>query len=101
MGFGFGLFPQVLDGTDQEAARAAGGIQDGFAQPRIDLFDDELGDGSRRVEFAGVACRKMSELDLTKLSPQFPLSFGPNGIVSIFNLFRWAEKRYNREVALS
>lgn len=46
MGFGFGLFAQVLDGTDQKAARAAGGIQDGFAQARIDLFDDELGDAS-------------------------------------------------------
>ena len=52
---GLGLLAQVLDGADEEAAGAAGGVEDGFAEARIDLLDDELGDGARRVELAGVA----------------------------------------------
>ena len=55
VGLGLGLLAQVLDGADEEAAGAAGGVEDGLAEPRVDLVDDELGDGARRVELAGVA----------------------------------------------
>ena len=55
VGFGLGLLAQVFDGTGEEAAGAAGRVEDGFAELRVDLFDDELRDGTRRVEFAGVA----------------------------------------------
>ena len=52
---GLGLLAQMLDGARQEAAGAAGGIEDGFAKARIDLLDDELGDGARCVKLTGIA----------------------------------------------
>ena len=55
VGLGLGLLAQVLDGADEEAAGAAGRVENGFAEAGIDLLDDELGDGARRVELAGVA----------------------------------------------
>ena len=55
MGFGFRLLAQVLDGADEEAAGAAGGVEEGFAEAGIDLLDDKLGDGARGVELAGIA----------------------------------------------
>ena len=55
VGLGLGLLAEVLDGADEEAAGAAGGVEDGFAEPGIDLLDDELGDGARGVVLAGVA----------------------------------------------
>ena len=55
VGLGLRLLAQVLDGADEEAAGAAGGVEDGLAEARIDLLDDELGDGARGVELAGVA----------------------------------------------
>ena len=55
VGLGLGLLAQVLDGADEKAAGAAGGVEDGFAEAGIHLLDDELGDGARRVELAGVA----------------------------------------------
>ena len=45
----------MLDGADEKPAGAAGGVEDRFAEPRVDLLDDELRDGARRVELAGVA----------------------------------------------
>ncbi len=51
---GLCLLAQVLDGADEEAAGAAGGIEDRFAELRIDLLDDELRHRARRVELAGV-----------------------------------------------
>ncbi|MND03396.1 hypothetical protein D3C83_231890 [compost metagenome] len=49
----------MLDRADQKAARAACGVKNRFPllQVRIDLLDDKLGDGTRSVELAGVACR--------------------------------------------
>ncbi len=55
VGLGLRLFAQVLDGADEEAAGAAGGIEDGLAKAGVDLLHDELGDGARGVELAGVA----------------------------------------------
>jgi hypothetical protein len=55
VGLGFGLAAQVLDGAGEEAAGAAGGIKEGFAEAGVDLLDDELGDGARGVKFTGVA----------------------------------------------
>ena len=57
VGFGLRLLAQVLNGADEEAAGAAGGVEDGLAQAGIDLLDDELGDGAGRVELARVAGR--------------------------------------------
>ena len=39
----------------EEAAGAAGGVEDRLAEPRVDLLDHELGDGAGRVELARVA----------------------------------------------
>ena len=47
VGLGLGLFAQVLDGTDEEATRAARRIEEGLAEAGIDLLDDELGDSAR------------------------------------------------------
>lgn len=55
VGRGLGLFAQVLNRADQKSTRAAGRIEDRFAEARIDLFDDKLGDGAGRVKLAGVA----------------------------------------------
>ena len=55
VGLGLGLLAQVLDGAGEEAAGAAGGVEDGFAEAGIDLIDDELGDRPRRVVLARVA----------------------------------------------
>ena len=55
VGLGLGLFAQVLDGADEEAAGAAGWVEDGPAEAGIDLLDDELGDGARGIELAGIA----------------------------------------------
>ena len=40
---------------DEEAAGAAGGIENGLSEARIDLLDDELGYGARGVELTGIA----------------------------------------------
>lgn len=55
VGLGLGLLAQVLDGADEETAGAAGGVEDCLAEAGIDLFHDELGDGARGIEFAGIA----------------------------------------------
>jgi hypothetical protein len=52
---GAGLRFEVFEGFDEEAAGAAGGIEDGFAKAGIEGADDELDDGTRGVELAGVA----------------------------------------------
>ena len=39
----------------QKAAGAAGRVEQDFARLGVDAVDDELGDGARRVEFAGIA----------------------------------------------
>jgi hypothetical protein len=39
----------------EEAAGAAGGVEDYFAKPRVGHGDHELNDGPGRVEFARVA----------------------------------------------
>ena len=36
----------VVDGAGEEAAGAAGGVEDGFGELRVDAVDDELGDGA-------------------------------------------------------
>ena len=55
VGFGLRLLAEVLDGANEEATGAAGGVEDGLAEAGIDLLDDELGDGARRVELTGIA----------------------------------------------
>ena len=45
----------VADGAGEEAAGAAGGIEQDLAGLRVDAVDHERGDGARRVVFAGVA----------------------------------------------
>jgi len=55
VGLGLGLLAQVFDGANKKAARAAGGIEDGLAEARIDLVDDELGHSARGVELARVS----------------------------------------------
>jgi len=45
----------VLDGTGEEAAGAAGGVEEGLAELGVDLLDHEAGDGAGGVELAGVA----------------------------------------------
>jgi len=52
--FLLGLLTEVFDGASEKAAGAASGVHDGFAELRIDLVDDELGDGSGRVKFARI-----------------------------------------------
>ena len=49
------VLADVLQGADEEAAGAAGRVEDLFAQPRVDHVGHELGDGARRVVLAGVA----------------------------------------------
>ena len=62
LGFFFWLFDlvgfvaDVVDDGCQESAGAASGIENGLAELWSRLLDDELGDGSRRVEFTRVAC---------------------------------------------
>ena len=53
---GLGLFAEVFDDASEEAACPAGGVEDGLAEARVDLIDDELGDGPRGVEFPGIPC---------------------------------------------
>ena len=69
VGGGLGLLAEVLDGADEEAAGAAGRVEDGLAEAGIDLLDDELGDGARGVELAGVARGLEISRDSTLLSP--------------------------------
>ena len=45
----------VFDGAGEEAAGAAGGVEDEFAQARVGALDHELGDGARGVVLARVA----------------------------------------------
>ena len=45
----------MVDGAGEEAAGAAGGVEHGLVQLRVDPVDDELGDGARGVELAGIA----------------------------------------------
>ena len=52
---GLGLRAHVLEGAGEEAAGAAGRVEDGLAELRVDHVDDELGRGARGVELAGVA----------------------------------------------
>jgi hypothetical protein len=49
------VLAHVVDGAGEEAAGAAGGVDEDFAGLRIDPVGHELGDGPRRVEFPGVA----------------------------------------------
>ena len=55
VGHGLHLFAEVVVGFDQEAAGAAGGVEDGFAQARVGDGDHEADDGARGVELAGIA----------------------------------------------
>src|SRR3546814_8860170 len=50
-----GLLAQVLDGANEEAAGAAGGVHERLAEARVDLIDNELREGARSIELAGVA----------------------------------------------
>src|SRR3546814_12850379 len=50
-----GLLAQVLDGAHEEAAGAAGGVHERLAEARVDLIDNELRDGARSIQLAGVA----------------------------------------------
>ena len=53
---GLHLVPaQVFDGAGEEAAGAAGRVEDLLAELRVDPIDDELRDRPRRVVLAGVA----------------------------------------------
>ena len=47
----------VADGAGEEAAGAAGGVEQDLAGPRVDAVDHEGGDGAGRVVLAGVAGR--------------------------------------------
>ncbi len=49
------LLAHVFDGAGEEAAGAAGGVEDLLAQSGGDRIDHELGDRARRVILAGVA----------------------------------------------
>ena len=49
------VLADVLDGAGEEAAGAAGGVEDDLAEARVGALDHELGDGARGVVFAGVA----------------------------------------------
>ena len=51
------LRAQVFDGTGQETAGAAGRVEDGLAQARVNLLDNKLGHGARCVKLAGVTGR--------------------------------------------
>ena len=51
------LFLEVLEGFDEKAAGAAGGIEHGFPEARVDHSDDEFHQRARSVELAGVARR--------------------------------------------
>jgi hypothetical protein len=46
----------VIERFDEEAARAGGRVEHGFAEARIGDGDHEADDGARRVELAGIAC---------------------------------------------
>ena len=46
----------MIDGAAQETTSAAGGIKNRFTKLRINTVDDELGNGARGVELAGIAC---------------------------------------------
>ena len=52
---GLALLAEVVDGAGEEAPGAAGGVEDGFAQARVDLLDDEAGDGPGGIKLPGVA----------------------------------------------
>ena len=54
----------VADGAGEEAAGAAGGIEQDFAGMRVDAVGHEGGDGARRVVFAGIAGRLQVVEDL-------------------------------------
>src|SRR5262245_18464163 len=60
----------MLYGADEKAACPAGRVHNRFADARIDLLDDELSDGPRRVELASITCGlKVSKklfVDVTK-----------------------------------
>ncbi|MDT4839834.1 hypothetical protein FQZ97_736350 [compost metagenome] len=49
------LLTQVLDGADQKAAGAGGGVEHHFAQLRVDHVHHELSDSAWRVELARIA----------------------------------------------
>ena len=49
------VLADVFERAGEEAAGAAGGIEDDFAEPRVGALDHELGDGARGVIFARVA----------------------------------------------
>ena len=55
VGDGLDLLFKVLEGFDEEAAGAAGGIEDGFAEARVEDFHHEADDGAGGVELAGIA----------------------------------------------
>ena len=54
VGHGFDLLGKVVECFDQETARAAGGVEYGFAEARVGDGDHEAHDGARRVKFAGI-----------------------------------------------
>ena len=55
VGDGFDLFGKVVEGFDEEATGAAGGVEHGFAQVWVGDGDHEADDGARGVELAGIA----------------------------------------------
>ena len=57
-------FAHVAQRTGEEAAGAAGGVEQGLAGLRVDTVGHEGGDGARRVILAGVACRLQVVEDL-------------------------------------
>ena len=46
----------MLDGAGEKATSATGWVEHGFSQLGVDAVDNKLGDGARRVEFAGITC---------------------------------------------
>jgi len=53
--FSFRLLAQVLDCAGEEATGATGRIEDDLPKARINLLNNELGDGPGSIELAGVA----------------------------------------------
>ncbi len=88
VGLGLGLFAKVLDGTNEEAAGAAGGVENRFAQPGIDLIDDELGDCSRSVEFALTAwvasARRFTRKRMRRATPDLMRRWASFTVVNVF-----------------
>ena len=63
----------VLDGAGEEAARAAGGVEDGFPEAGVDHVHRELRDGPGRVVLPGVSgSLEVLEDPFVEVSEQVP-----------------------------